>query len=97
MSFFSDFGYLNWMTSWRPFCLFRMRHSHGRYFDPTLFEYEYVVARGKPVFAIGNQPNRSVTLEPHVQLSRFSPQIAAKNHIFGYRQASSRFQQVLTC
>ena len=52
---------------------------------------------GYPVFAIGNQPNRSVTLEPHVQLSRFSPQIAAKNHIFGYRQASSRFQQILTC
>ena len=39
VSFFSGFGYLNLMTSWRPFCLFRMRHSHGRNFDPTLFKY----------------------------------------------------------
>ena len=78
MSFFSGFGYLNSLTSWWPFCLFRLRHSHGRYFDPTLFKYEYVVARGNPVFAIGNQPNRSVTLEPHVQLSRLCPKSPPK-------------------
>ena len=61
VSFFSDFGYLNLMTSWRPFCFFLGRHSHGRNFGPIYFKLIHDVAYRYPVFAIENQQNRLVT------------------------------------
>ena len=42
--FFSNFEYLNLMTSWRPFCIFRLRHSHGRNFGRIFFKISHNVA-----------------------------------------------------
>ena len=61
MSFFSDFRYLNLMTSSAAILNFRMRHSHGRNFCPILFKFWSDVAMGNPMFAIENQQNRWVT------------------------------------
>ena len=80
MSFFSDFRYLNLMTSSVAILNFRMRHSHGRNFCPILFKFWSDVAKGNPVFAIENQQNRSVTFgftkNRAYNFLRFSP----KNH-----------------
>ena len=46
--FFSDFGYLNLMTSWRPFFTRCMRHSHSCNFGLVYFKF------GHNVFAIEN-------------------------------------------
>ena len=61
MSDFSDFLYLNLMTSSADILNFRMRNSQGRNFCPILFKFGSDVAMGNPVFAIENQQNRSVT------------------------------------
>ena len=37
LSCFSVFGYLILKTSWLHFCIFRMRHSYGRYFGQIFF------------------------------------------------------------
>ena len=101
MSFFLDFGYLNLMTSWRPFCTFPMRHSHGRNFGPIFFKFGHNVALRYPVFAIENQQNRSVTSgfikNRAYDFSRFSPKIAAKTKIVRYRQVRCRFRLIRTC
>ena len=83
MSFFSDFRYLNLMTSSAAILNFRMRHSHGRNFCPILFKFGSDVAMGNPVFAIENQQNRSVTFgftkNRAYDFSRFSPKNRRQN------------------
>ena len=59
--YFSDFEISKSMTSWRQFCNFSMRHSHGRIFCSIFFKFCHKVPRCLPVFAIENQQNRSVT------------------------------------
>ena len=83
MTFFSDFRYLNLMTSSAAILNFRMRHSHGRNFCPILFKFGSDVAMGNPVFAIENQQNRSVTFgftkNRAYDFLRFSPKNCRQN------------------
>ena len=52
---FSQILDLNLMTSWRPFCTFPRRHSHGRNVGPIFLKLGHNVAEGHPVFAVENQ------------------------------------------
>ena len=83
VSFFSDFRYLNLMTSSAAILNFRMRHSHGRNFCPILFKFGSDVAKGNPVFGIENQQNRLVTIgftkNRADDFSRFSPKNCRHN------------------
>ena len=58
--FFSDFRNSKLMTSWRPFCTFSMRHSHGRIFF-VRFSWKFMRRYKLPVFAIENRQNGSLT------------------------------------
>ena len=95
---FSDFWYLNLMTSSAAILNFRMRHSHGRNFCPILFKFGSDVAKGNPVFAIENQQNQSVTSgftkNRAYDRSRFRPKIAAEIKIDRYRQVRCRFRLI---
>ena len=77
MLFFSDFRYLNLMTSSAAILDLRMRHSHGRSFCPILFKFGSDLAMGNPVFANENQQNGSVyfgfTKNRAYDFLRFSP------------------------
>ena len=63
MTNFSIFEYSNLMTSWRPFCIFPMGHSHGRNFCPIFFKFEDKGQSCFPQFAIENQQNRLRTFD----------------------------------
>ena len=55
VKFFSNFGNLNLMSSWRTFGTFRMRHTHGRKFGQIFLKLKYAVAEDHIVFAIENK------------------------------------------
>ena len=63
MTYFSIFENSDFMTSWRPFCIFSMGHSHGRNFCPIFFKFEDKGQSCFPQFAIENQQNRSRTFD----------------------------------
>ena len=90
ISFLSIFDHLNLMTSWRPFWIYPIRHSHGCNFAPIFFKIEHKVQRCLPIFANENQQNWSVTSDfienRAYDFSRFSPKIGAKIKIVRYKQ-----------
>ena len=61
VSFFAVFEISNLMTSWRPFCIFALRHSHGRNFGPIFFKFGHKLLCCMPVLAIENQQDRLIT------------------------------------
>ena len=77
VTFFVVFQSSNLMTSWWPFCIFALRHSHGRNFGPIFFKFGHKVLWCMPMFAIENQQDRSVTSGDRKN------RILQKNLIFG--------------
>ena len=61
VTFFAVFEISNLMTSWRPFCIFTLRHSHGRNFGPIFFKFRHKFLQRMPMFAIENQQDRLIT------------------------------------
>ena len=63
VTFFAVFESSNLMTSWRPFCIFAFRHSHGRNFCLIFFKFEHKLQSCFPQFAIENQQNRLISFD----------------------------------
>ena len=61
MTFFAVFQSSNLMTSWRPFCIFALRHSHSRNFGPIFFKFGHKALQRMAMFAIENQQDRMIT------------------------------------
>ena len=59
--FFSDFENLNLMTSWRPFCMKPLGHSHVCILASIFFKFAYYVAYNIGLFAIKNQQDREIS------------------------------------
>ena len=57
---FHFFEISNLITSWQPFCIFALRHSHGCNFDPIFFKFEHKVVWYMPVFAIENRQDQLI-------------------------------------
>ena len=61
VNFFDVFKISTLITSWRLFCIFALRHSHGRIFGPIFSKFGHKVLWYMPVFATENQQDRLIT------------------------------------